>query len=377
MTDPVEMTRALIRCPSVSPGDGGALALLQAWLEPEGFECVRCDREGVPNLHARAGDQGPVLGFAGHVDVVPAGDPGLWSEAPFGAVLREGNIWGRGAVDMKSGVAAFVAAAIRCRRRRASGSVALLVTGDEEGVARHGTAAILDWMQEAGQKLDMCVVAEPTSRARVGDRVKIGRRGSVSFRISAVGKAGHSAYPVSARNPIPPLARAVSRLDDIELDRGGANFQPSTLAATGFDVGNAAPNVIPPTAQALVNIRFGDLQSLDGLAEKIRSVLDECRVEGVEFELETVSASEPFLCRSGAFVDDLCEAIAAETGTPPERSTAGGTSDARFIKDICPVIEVGLVGRHMHAIDEHVPTADVEALTRIFERIIDRTLPGP
>ncbi len=376
-TDPVALTRALVRCPSVTPEEAGALSLLESVLAPEGFRCARVDRSGVPNLFARAGDSGPVLGFAGHTDVVPVGDASAWSEDPFGAEIRDGMIWGRGSVDMKSGVGAFVAAAIRCRRRDPQGSLSLLITGDEEGEAKHGTVAILDWMRERGERLDGCVVGEPSSRETVGDRVKTGRRGSVSFRVRATGKAGHSAYPERARNPVPVLARAVAALDALELDTGTEHFQPSTLAVTGLDTANRAPNVIPGSAEATVNIRFNDAHTADGLEDRVRGELQSAgQGEGIAFDLERIQQSEVFLCGADPFADAVCDAVASATGRPPERSTAGGTSDGRFIKDFCPVVEVGLVGARMHETDERVPAADVEALMRIYERVIDSVLAG-
>ena len=371
-TDPVELTRALIRCPSVTPEEGGALSLLEALLAPEGFRCVRIDREGVPNLFARAGSEPPVLGLAGHTDVVPAGDTARWTEHPFGAALRGGMIWGRGAVDMKSGVAAFVSAAVRCRRRNPQGSVSFLITGDEEAEARHGTLAILDWMRENGETLDGCIVGEPSSLRTVGDRVKVGRRGSASFRIRAIGKAGHSAYPERARNPVPALARLIATLDATRLDEGTGHFEPSTIAVTGIDAANRTVNVIPPAAGAMVNIRYNDSHTAQSLETWLRSALDTAEQhEQVTFELEWLQRSDVFLCEADPFADAVCGAVAAATGALPERSTSGGTSDGRFIKDCCPVIEVGLVGCGMHETDERVPARDVETLARLYERVID------
>ena len=376
-TDPVELTRALVRCPSVTPEEGGALALLESLLAPEGFRCVRTDRAGVPNLFARAGAEDPILGFAGHTDVVPAGNVSLWSEDPFGAALRDGMIWGRGSVDMKSGVAAFVSAAIRCRRRNAQGSVSLLITGDEEAQADDGTLAIMDWMRRNGERLDACIVGEPSSRESVGDRVKIGRRGSASFRVRAAGKAGHSAYPERARNPVPALARLIAALDATELDSGTAHFEPSTLAVTGVDAGNRAANVIPAAAEAMVNIRYNDAHTPEGLEAWLGRELEAATGrEGIAFELEWLQRSELFLCGAHPFADTLCEAVAAETGSLPQRSTSGGTSDGRFLKDLCPVVELGLVGARMHETDERVPVRDVEDLSRIYERVIDAYLAG-
>ena len=374
-TDPVELTRALVRCPSVTPEEGGALELLESVLAPEGFRCIRADRAGIPNLFARAGSADPVLGFAGHTDVVPAGDVALWSEAPFGAVLRDGMIWGRGSVDMKSGVAAFVAAAIRCRRRNERGSLSILITGDEEAQAEDGTVAILDWMRQNGERLDVCIVGEPSSREFVGDRIKTGRRGSASFHVRATGKAGHSAYPERARNPVPALARLIAILDAAELDSGTEHFDASTIAVTGMDARNRAANVIPAAAEAMINIRYNDAHTAEGLEAWLRNELDAAeRREGIAFELEWLQRSDIFLCGAHPFVDTVSAAVAAETGAKPERSTSGGTSDGRFINDICPVVELGLVGERMHETDERVPVRDVEALARIYERVIDSYL---
>ena len=377
VTDPVELTRALVRCPSVTPEEGGALVLLESILAREGFRCVRTDRAGVPNLFARAGLAGSVLGFAGHTDVVPPGDTALWTEDPFGAALRDAMIWGRGSVDMKSGVAAFVAAAIRCRRRSPRGSLSLLITGDEEARAEDGTLAILDWMRQRGERLDACIVGEPSSRESVGDRIKVGRRGSISFRVRARGKAGHSAYPERARNPVPALSRLIVALDEAELDSGTEHFQPSTLAVTGVDAGNRAANVIPASAEAMVNIRFNDAHTPESLYSWMRDRLEAAeRIKGISFELDWLQRSDIYLSGAHPFVDTVCDAVSAETGQPPEQSTSGGTSDGRFIKDFCPVVELGLVGTRMHETDERVPVRDVEALARIYERVIDSFFAG-
>ena len=377
-TDPVELARALVRCPSVTPREGGALSLLESVLAPAGFRCHRTDRNGIPNLFARHGTEAPVLGFAGHTDVVPTGDAALWQEDPFGGVLCDGMLWGRGSVDMKSGVAAFIAAALRCRQRSARGSISLLITGDEEGRAEDGTRAILDWMAEQGEAMDACLVGEPSSREHPGDRIKVGRRGSVSFRLGATGRAGHSAYPERARNPLPALARLLAELDATELDSGTADFQPSTLAITGMETGNRAANVIPARAEAMVNIRYNDHHTADGLEAWLAGLLATAgRREGIEFSLQPLQRSDVFLAGAHPFVDTVSAAVAAETGQAPERSTAGGTSDGRFVKDVCPVVELGLVGAGMHETDERVPVRDIEALARMYERVIDSFLSAP
>jgi succinyl-diaminopimelate desuccinylase len=372
MTDPVALTAELIRCRSVTPEEGGAIALLAARLEAAGFRATRCDRAGVANLYARWGSAAPVLGFNGHTDVVPPGDLAAWRHDPFGGVIAEGAVWGRGAADMKSGVAAFVAAASRfVTETPPRGSIALLVTGDEEGVATDGTAAILDWMDGAGERLDHCLVGEPTSAERTGDAIKIGRRGSMTARLTAYGVQGHAAYPEKASNPLPALVRLLDRLAARRLDEGTAHFGPSTLAITTIDVGNPAANVIPAEARATLNIRFNDAHSGQSLSDWIERESDAVAAAfrvGIAARFEI--SGESFATEPGPFVDLVAEAVAAETGVRPALSTTGGTSDARFVKDHCPVVEVGLLGPTMHQVDERVATADVEALTRIYGRIL-------
>lgn len=368
-TDPVGLTAALVRCPSVTPCEGGALELLADLLEGEGFACSRVDRGGVANLYARIGGGEPALGFAGHTDVVPPGPEELWSGDPFGGELRDGELWGRGAVDMKSGVAAFVAAA--CRHRRGGGRrpVALLVTGDEEGEAVHGTAAILDWMRAEGEELAWCVVCEPTSRERVGDTVKIGRRGSLSVRLTATGTAGHSAYPERARNPIPSMGKFVADLAQWELDRGSGHFDPSTLSVTTIETGNAACNVIPARCRATVNFRFNDAWTPDSLEAHLRE-RTQAAADGLAWSVERLSAIDAFLAGDRALVEEVARAVERTTGAAPAESTSGGTSDARFVKDLCPAVELGLVGRRMHEVDERVPVEDIETLAGIYEALL-------
>ena len=377
-TDAVALTAALVRCPSVTPEEGGALELLAGILEAEGFGCWRVDRNDVPNLFARAGSGSPSIGFAGHTDVVPVGDRELWSADPFGGEIRDGFLWGRGSVDMKSGVAAFVAAANRkLRSGTAAGSIALLITGDEEGLATDGTRAIVDWMQANGETLDGAIVGEPTSKERVGDTIKIGRRGSASFRILATGHAGHSAYPERARNPVPEMARLAVDLSAIELDSGTAEFQPSTLTVTSIETGNPASNVIPATTRALVSLRFNDLHSISGLEALLRERIEKVEaLSGIEFSLETLASAEAFLVPPGPMVETAAAAAREIAGVDPDLSTTGGTSDARFVKELCPVLELGLVGRRMHETDERVPVADIELLERLYGAVLDRALTG-
>ncbi len=347
-TDPVALTVALIRCPSVTPEEGGAIVMLEERLAAAGFATTRCDREGVANLYARWGRGTPVLGFNGHTDVVPPGDVAKWKHDPFAGVIEAGTIHGRGAADMKSGVAAFVAAAIDfVTATPPSGSVAILITGDEEGGAQHGTRAILDWMETAGERLDHCLVGEPTCPERMGEAIKIGRRGSLNAVIRAYGVQG-------------------------ELDRGTAHFGPSTLAITSIDTGNTASNVIPAEAQAMVNIRFNDAHSGQALCEWIETEADRAAAEfGVGIATRFQLSGESFVTEPGPFTDLVQAAVEAETGLRPRFSTTGGTSDARFVKDHCPVVEVGLVGPTMHQVDERVEVVHVEALKRIYRRILE------
>lgn len=372
MTDPVTLTAELIRCPSVTPDEGEAIALVERRLAAAGFRTVRCDRNGTANLYARHGDRGPVFGFNGHTDVVPPGDAEAWRRPPFAGVIEDGVIHGRGAADMKSGVAAFVAAAIDFTAATPpAGSIALLITGDEEGGATDGTVAILDWMAENGERLDHCLVGEPTSTERTGDAIKIGRRGSLTARLVVYGKQGHAAYPERARNPLPALVRLLDRLASRTLDAGTTHFGPSTFAITTIDVGNPAPNVIPAEARATVNIRFNDAHTADALSDWIEEAADVAAKEfGVGIAARFEISGESFVTEPGQFVDLVARAVAAETGIEPALSTTGGTSDARFIRAHCPVLEFGLHGPTMHQVDERVAAADVEALKRVYSRIL-------
>ncbi len=369
--EPVALTAALIRCPSVTPADGGAIPLLQKTLENSGFTCNRPDRGGILNLHARYGTEGPVFGFNGHTDVVPTGEG--WSDDPFSGAIRDGKIWGRGAADMKSGVAAFVAAATDfvAQTPDFKGSIVLMITGDEEADATDGTVAILDWMAEADETVDACLVGEPTCPEQMGDMMKIGRRGSVTVYLTATGVQGHSAYPHRAKNPLPPLIALLNRLASWKLDDGTAHFDPSTLAVTTVDVGNNATNVIPERAQATVNIRFNDTHSGTSIVETIRTWMAEtAEGTGVKLSMRSKMSGESFITEPGPLSDTVSAAVEAETGIKPELSTTGGTSDARFMCRICPVVEFGLVGKTLHKVDEHVAIEDITTLTRIYRRIL-------
>jgi succinyl-diaminopimelate desuccinylase len=372
--DPVRLTAELIRCPSVTPAEGGAIRLLEGVLADAGFRCTRISRGGVENLFARWGTRDPVFAFNGHTDVVPPGDAALWTRPPFAGVEEDGVLYGRGAADMKSGVAAFVAAAVRLvREAPPAGSVSLLVTGDEEGDATDGTVAILDWMRETGERADLCLVGEPTSVARLGDTIKIGRRGSMTGTLRLRGRQGHTAYPERAVNPLPVLARICARLAGTPLDAGSAHFQPSTLALTSIDVGNPVSNVIPAEGRAVFNIRFNDRHSAEDVrAWAARIVEAELRGTGCTAELGWKVSGESFLTAPGPLTDIAVEAIAARQLRRPALTTGGGTSDARFIKALCPVFELGLVGDTMHQVDERVPVSDIRTLSEIYHDILRR-----
>lgn len=376
MTQPsaTQLTADLIRCPSVTPTEAGAIALLERLLGEAGFACTRISRGGIENLYARWGTAAPVFGFGGHTDVVPIGNRDAWTADPFGAEIRDGVMWGRGATDMKSGVAAFAAAAIRfVRETPPKGSVALLITGDEEGASIDGTVAILDWMAEAGEKIDVCIVGEPTSVETLGDVVKIGRRGSMTGTLTVCGKQGHTAYPERAINPLPILARICDRLASTPLDEGSDHFQASTLALSTIDVGNPATNVIPAEGRAVFNIRFNDLHTSDVIKDRVGGIISAIANDsGCETEIVWKISGESFLTRPGPLTDLVQAVVADHCRAMPKMTTGGGTSDARFIKDLCPVVELGLVGDTMHQVDERVPVADIEALGAIYLDILRR-----
>jgi len=363
-----------VRCPSVTPDEGGALGLLEEVLSHAGFDCHRVDRSGICNLFARWGDKGAdrTFGFNGHTDVVPLGDEAAWTKPPFGAEISDGYLWGRGATDMKSGVAAFAAAAIDyVALAPPDGAVILAITGDEEGDAVDGTVALLDWMQAQGESMSVCIVGEPTCPNHIGEMIKIGRRGSLSAWFTITGIQGHSAYPQRACNPLPALVRLMDRLASYELDLGTDNFDPSTLAVVTIDTGNTATNVIPAQARATVNIRFNDAHDSARLIQWLQGELDEVGDEfGVKGEMRVKVSGESFLTPPGALSDLVAGAVEAETGVKPVLSTTGGTSDARFVKSHCPVVEFGLVGRTMHEVDERVSVADIHKLKAIYTRIL-------
>ncbi|GLT12350.1 succinyl-diaminopimelate desuccinylase [Sulfitobacter porphyrae] len=372
--DPVELTARLVRCASVTPANEGALEIVEEVLSQAGFNCVRVDRGGICNLFARWGARGngKAFGFNGHTDVVPVGNPDDWSMPPFGAEIKDGVMYGRGTTDMKSGVAAFVAAAVDfVRDTPPDGSVVLTITGDEEGDGVDGTAALLDYMAENGERMDACLVGEPTCPEKMGDMIKIGRRGSMSAWFKVIGTQGHSAYPHRANNPLPAMVRLMDRLASHELDRGTDHFDPSTLAVVTVDTGNPASNVIPRSCSAAVNIRFNDTHSGTSLTAWLEQEVAQIRdAFGVEIEMSIKISGESFITPPGALSALVATAVAAETGVTPELSTTGGTSDARFVKAHCPVVEFGLVGQSMHQVDEHVVVEQIHQLKAIYGRIL-------
>ena len=372
--DPVELTAQLIRCPSVTPKEAGAIKLLEDMLSQHGFHCTRISRGGIENLFARwgSGKTGRNFGFNGHTDVVPVGDLEKWTFDPFGAEIEDGFMYGRGAVDMKSAVAAFVAAAVDfVNETPPEGSVVITVTGDEEGDADHGTVAILDWMSEQGERIDHCLVGEPTCPEHLGEMIKVGRRGSMTAVITATGVQGHSAYPHRAKNPLPALAKLIDRLASHELDKGTEHFDPSTLAVTSIDTGNLANNVIPAKAKAVVNIRFNDTFTSKQLGIWLKQEAERISTEtDIEISVETKVSGESFLTPPGELSSLVGRAIKNELGIFPETSTTGGTSDARFVKNVCPVVEFGLVGKTMHSVDERVDISQIHHLKSIYTRIL-------
>lgn len=375
--EPVALARDMMRCPSITPADAGALDVLQAALEGLGFRCHRLpfSAPGTPdvdNLYARIGDGGSNFCFAGHTDVVPPGERARWSVDPFAAAIQGDWLIGRGAADMKGAIAAFVAAAGRFLARHGrdfGGSISLLITGDEEGPAINGTAKVLRWLAERGERLDACIVGEPTNPTRLGEMVKIGRRGSLTGRLRVLGAQGHVAYPHLADNPIPRLVRTLAALGARRLDEGNADFQPSNLEVTTVDVGNPASNVIPAEARATFNIRYSTEQTGAGLEAWLRETV--AREAGAH-ELAIEHGAEPFLTSRGRLTEVVSEAIRLVTGTLPELSTTGGTSDARFIKDHCPVVEFGLIGQTMHKVDEQVRLSDLAAIADIYLAVLER-----
>jgi len=378
--DPVALAQELIRCKSVTPIEGGALTFLEGVLSSAGFTCHRMTmtEPGTPdveNFYARIGTTKPHLCFAGHTDVVPAGDETAWTQPPFGGVVADGILYGRGAVDMKGGVACFLAAAldyVTANGGLPRGSLSFLITGDEESVAINGTPKLLAWLKERGETLDACLVGEPASVKTIGDGIKIGRRGYLNAKLIVHGKQGHSAYCEVAENPIPKLARIIDRLSTKVLDAGSKHFQPSSLQATIISVPNTATNVIPGSAQANFNIRYNDLHTRAGIEAWVQENCEAAAREvSARFTLAFEGSGNVFLTEPGPLVATMRGAIRAATGREPALTTNGGTSDARFIKEFCPVVEVGLRNSTAHQVDEHVPVADLVALTAIYRRLLE------
>lgn len=370
--DPVVLTRDLIRRPSVTPADEGAMDVLERALTGLGFHCRRMKFENIENLYARRGTAGPNLCFAGHTDVVPTGATEAWSSGPFEAEVKDGVLYGRGAVDMKGGIAAWVAAVSRVLAEgEVPGSLSFLITGDEEGPALHGTKRVVETLMAEGEVIDACVVGEPSSQHALGDMIKIGRRGSLNSWITVHGKQGHVAYPDRGANPAPVLARLLAKLADHRLDEGYQGFQPSNLEITTIDIGNPAMNIIPAEAKARLNIRFNPNHTGDGLIAWLNAMAGEAQAaSGLRIELEHLCSGDAFLTEPGPFVTGVQDAVEAAVGRRPEASTTGGTSDARFIRAMCPVLELGLVGQTMHQIDERAPVAEIEALAEVYRAVI-------
>jgi succinyl-diaminopimelate desuccinylase len=385
MTDALSIVRDLIRCPSVTPADAGALGVLENLLKSAGFEVHRVTfgepgTADIDNLYARIGDSAPHITFAGHTDVVPAGDEAAWSHGAFSGDVKDGFVYGRGAVDMKGGIACSVAAVLDYLsghggkpREDGKGSISFLITGDEEDISVNGTIKLLQWAAARGERFDHCVLGEPSNQEVMGDCIKIGRRGSQSGTLIVEGVQGHVAYPHRAQNPVPDIARLIVAISDEPLDRGSAQFQPSNLEFTSVDVGNTATNVIPGQARAKFNIRYNDLHTQDSLRKLIEERLATAAGNRIRARIEWLpSNSNVFLTKPGPFTDLAVTAIDEVTGRRPALSTTGGTSDARFIASYCPVIEFGLVGQTMHQVDERASVADIEKLTKIYRRILDR-----
>jgi succinyl-diaminopimelate desuccinylase len=380
LADPVTILQDLIRCRSVTPDEGGALSYLEKLLSGAGFHCQRlkfseANTPDVDDLFARWGTDGPHLCFAGHTDVVPPGDETLWKYPPFAGESHGGKIYGRGTTDMKGSVAAFAAAALKYVTDKGAkpGSISFLITGDEEGPAINGTTKVLSWMKENAQVPDHCLVGEPSCVDKLGDTIKIGRRGSLSFVVTVDGKQGHAAYPAKADNPVPKLARFIDRIATLPLYEGNAHFDASTLAVTSFDVGNPATNVIPARAVAKFNIRFSTEHTAQSLTTLVQQQVDSVKAElGGAWTINAHVGADAFITEPGAFVGLVQDAIAEETGIVPTLSTSGGTSDARFVKDYCPVLEFGPTNATIHQTDENIGIEELKATSRIYGRIIEK-----
>jgi len=379
--DPTTLARDLLRCPSVTPAEGGALTLIEGVLEGAGFAVHRVvftepGTDPVENLYARIGDAGPHLVFAGHTDVVPPGDAAKWTHPPFAGDIADGTLYGRGAVDMKAAIACALAATrdyLAAQGDKPKGSISFLITGDEESIAVNGTVKLLQWAAERGEKFDHCILGEPSNAAAIGDTIKVGRRGSLNGTLAVTGKQGHVAYPDRADNPVRGLVTLMSALMAVPLDHGSAQFDASNLEFTSIDIGNPVVNLIPGEARARFNIRFNDCHSQTSLKTLIERRAAEAARERVRWHIDwEPSNADAFLAKPGPFIDLVAGAIKAVTGREPKLSTTGGTSDARFIKNYCQVLEFGLVGQTMHQVDERTAVADLATLTAVYREVLDR-----
>lgn len=378
--DPLSLARDLLRCPSVTPAEGGALVFLEKTLKAAGFTVHRMTfsepgAEDVENLYARIGTQSPHLVFAGHTDVVPPGDESAWKHPPFASEIDDGMLYGRGAVDMKGGIACMMAAAldhIAANGGKPKGSISFLITGDEEGIAVNGTPKLLQWCADKGETFDHCLLGEPSNVQELGDTIKIGRRGSLNGHLIVTGKQGHVAYPERADNPIRGLVKLVEALQSEPLDQGNDNFQPSHFEFVSLDVGNKTVNLIPGEARAMFNIRFNDIHTAESLRKLLQARAEKAAGGKINFAFKfQPSNAGSFVVKPGPFTDMVSNAISQTTGRTPKLSTTGGTSDARFITHYCPVVEFGLIGQTMHQVNERVPVAELTALTAIYRKIID------
>ena len=377
--DPVKLTQSLISCPSVTPTDAGVLQTLQDQLEKIGFRCTRmpfteAGTEPVDNLFASYGEGSPHLCFGGHTDVVPVGNSASWTNDPFDAVIKDGNLYGRGTADMKSAIAAFTAAANNfINANEFKGTLSLLITNDEEGPAINGTQKVLEAITKDGEKIDACIVGEPTCPTQLGDMIKIGRRGSLTTNVTIAGIQGHVAYPQWTLNPIDALTKVLSKIVDLKLDEGTEDFPPTNIEIVKIDADNTADNVVPQSATAQINIRYNILQTEDGLMKLLQEMTDQ-ELTGTKYtsNIEFRNSAQPFLTKESDFTKKIKEAVDAVTGLDSEFSTTGGTSDARFFKDYCEVAEFGLVGSTAHQVDEHVAVKDIENLAKIYEEIIKK-----
>ncbi|MCX7338903.1 MAG: succinyl-diaminopimelate desuccinylase [Alphaproteobacteria bacterium] len=372
--DPIILTQQLIQRKSVTPADDGCLDLISSYLEPMGFVCHRLPFGDTDNLYALLGTDEPHLCFLGHTDVVPTGPLDRWTFDPFSGAIKDGHIYGRGAVDMKGGIAAFVAAISRViQDADFSGSISILLTSDEEGPATNGTTRVVDWLKEKQEIITACIVGEPTSVTALGDTAKIGRRGSLNTIVTVSGKQGHVAYPHLAANPIPALIRYLHQLLSVPLDHGTDAFSPTNLEITSVDVGNPTTNMIPGSASARFNIRFNPLHTGESLKAHLNDVLDGIKADdknALNWQLETRVSGEAFLCDHPPLHQLVKDAVGAVTGLTPDLNTTGGTSDARFMREICPCIEIGLKNATAHHVDERVAIEDLEQLTRVYEEIL-------